>query len=54
MTRNDVMCKPRIGAIRRIKPFVQMHTSESINKSLVKPYFDNRSSLWDTCLDKIT
>ena len=26
-----------------------MHTSESIHKNLVQPYFDNRSALWGTC-----
>ena len=53
----EMICKKAsfgIGAIQRIKPFVPMHTSESIYKSLVQPYFDHRSSLWDTCLDKIT
>ena len=38
-----------IGAIKRIKPFVPMHTLESIYKSLVQPYFDYCSPLWDTC-----
>ena len=38
-----------VGAIKRIKPFVPMHTLESIYKSLVQPYFDYCSPLWDTC-----
>ena len=38
-----------IGAMKRIKPFVLMHTLESIYKSLVQPYFDYCSPLWDTC-----
>ncbi len=38
-----------IGAMKRIKPFVPMHTLESIYKSLVQPYFDYCSPLWDTC-----
>ena len=38
-----------IGVIKRIKPFVPMHTLESIYKSLVQPYFDYCLPLWDTC-----
>jgi hypothetical protein len=29
-----------IGAMKRIKPFVPMHTLESIYKRLVQPYTD--------------
>ena len=53
----EMICKKAsfgICAIQRSKPVVQMHTSEYIYKSFVQPYFDNLSSLWDTCLDKIT
>ena len=48
----DKTCKKAssgIGAIKRIKPFVPVHTLESIYKSLVQPYFDYCSPLWDTC-----
>ena len=48
----EMICKKAslgIGAIKRIKPFVPMHTLESIYKSLVQPYFDYCSPLWDTC-----
>ena len=48
----DMICKKAssgIGAIKRIKPFVPVHTLESIYKSLVQPYFDYCSPLWDTC-----
>ena len=48
----EMICKKAsfgIGAIQRSKPFVPMHTSESIHKNLVQPYFDNRSALWGTC-----
>ena len=38
-----------IGVMRRMKPFVPMHTLESVYKSLVQPYFDYCSPLWDTC-----
>ena len=48
----EMICKKAssgIGAIKRIKPFVPMHTLESIYKSLVQPYFEYCSPLWDTC-----
>ena len=48
----EMICKKAgsgIGAIKRIKPFVPMHTLEFIYKSLVQPYFDYCSPLWDTC-----
>ena len=38
-----------IGVMRRMKPFIPMHTLESVYKSLVQPYFDYCSPLWDTC-----
>ena len=41
----EMICKKAsaaIGAMKRIKPFVPMHTLESIYKSLVQPYFDYR------------
>ena len=47
----DMICKKAssgIGAIKRIKPFVPVHTLKSIYKSLVQPYFDYCSPLWDT------
>ena len=47
----EVICKKArsgIGAIKRIKPFVPMHTLESVYKSLVQPYFNYCSPLWDT------
>ncbi len=39
----EMICKKAsagIGAMERIKPFVPMHTLESVYKSLVQPYFD--------------
>ena len=48
----DMICKKAssgISAIKRIKPFAPVHTLESIYKSLVHPYFDYCSPLWDTC-----
>ena len=38
-----------IGAMRRIKPFVPVDTLENVYKSLVQPYFEYRSPLWDNC-----
>ena len=48
----EMICKKPssgIGAIKRIKPFVAVHTLESIYKGLVQPYFNCCSPLWDTC-----
>ena len=36
-----------IGAMRRIKPFVPTVTLQIIYKTLVLPYFDYCSPLWD-------
>ena len=41
-----------IGALRRIKPFVPQTSLVTLYKSLIQPYFDYCSPLWDTC-DKI-
>jgi hypothetical protein len=41
-----------IGALRRIKPFVPQSSLVTFYKSLIQPYFDYYSALWDTC-DKI-
>ena len=38
-----------IGAMRRIKPFVPIDTLEKAYKSLVQPYFEYCSPLWDNC-----
>ena len=39
-----------IGAMRRIKPFVPPVTlQQTIYKTLVQPYFDYCSPLWDNC-----
>ena len=38
-----------IGVLRRIKPFVPIDCREILYKSLVQPYFDYCSPLWDTC-----
>ena len=38
-----------IGALRRIKPFVPLCTLVTSYRSLIEPYFDYCSPLWDTC-----
>ena len=38
-----------IEAMRRIKPFVPVDTLEKVYKSLVQPYFEYCSPLWDNC-----
>lgn len=38
-----------IGAMRRVKPYVPPATLQTIYKSLVQPYFDYCSPLWDNC-----
>ena len=48
----DMICKTTsagIGAMRRIKPFVPVDTLEKVYKSLVQPYFEYCSPLWDNC-----
>ena len=38
-----------IGILRRIKPFVPRCSLLKLYKSLIQPYFDYCSPLWDTC-----
>ena len=48
----DMICKKAsagIGAMRRIKPFVPVDTLEKVYKSLVQPYLEYCSPLWDNC-----
>ena len=48
----DMICKKAsagIGAMRRIKPFVPVNTLEKVYKSLVQPYFEYCSPLWNNC-----
>ena len=48
----DLICKKTsasIGVMRRIKPFVSIDTLEKVYNSLVQPYFEYRSPLWDNC-----
>ena len=51
-THIEYICKKAcadIGALRRIKPFVPICTLVTLYRSLIEPYFDNCSPLWDTC-----
>ena len=38
-----------IGAIQRIKPYVPHKTLHDVYKTLIQPYFDYCSPLWDNC-----
>ena len=51
-THIEYICKKAcadIGALRRIKPFVPICTLVTLYRSLIEPYFDYCSPLWDTC-----
>ena len=46
------ICKkvcPGIGVLRRIKPFAPRSSLPKLYKSLIQPYFDYCSPLWDIC-----
>ena len=36
-----------IGALKRVRPFISMHTAIKIYKGLIRPYFDYCSVVWD-------
>ena len=36
-----------ISALKRVRPFVSMHTAIRIYKGLIEPHFDYCSSVWD-------
>ena len=36
-----------IGALKRVRPFVSMHTAVEIYKGLIEPHFDYCSAVWD-------
>ena len=38
-----------IGALKRIRPFVNSNTLQMIFSSLIQPYFDYCSVVWDGC-----
>ena len=48
----DTICRKvgsGIGIIKRVKPFVPSQTLQNLYNSLVLPYFDYCSPLWDNC-----
>ena len=48
----DNLCKKvasGIGALKRIRPFVNSNTLQTIFSSLIQPYFDYRFVVWDGC-----
>ena len=55
-THIEYICKKActgIGVLRRIKPFVSLCTLVTLYNSLVQPYFNYCSPLWDTCGKKL-
>ena len=36
-----------IGALKRVRPFISMHTPIKIYKGLIEPHFDYCSVVWD-------
>ena len=55
-THNDYICKKAcagIGALRRVKPFFLLCTPVTLYRSLIEPYFDCCSPLWDTCVKQL-
>ena len=36
-----------VGALKRVRPFVSMHTAIKIYKGLIEPHFDYCSAVWD-------
>ena len=48
----EYICKKAcvgIGALRRIQAFVPLCTLVTLYRSLIEPYFDYCSPVWDTC-----
>ena len=53
----DKLCKKvasGIGALKRIRRFVDISTLQLIYNSLVQPYFDYCSVVWDSCASILT
>ena len=38
-----------IGAMKRVKPFLQLPTLKMLYNAIIQPYFDYCSPLWDNC-----
>ena len=48
----DELCKnvaSGIGALKRLRPFVNSNTLQMIFSGLIQPYFDYCSVVWDGC-----
>lgn len=43
-----------IGALKRIRPFVSMHTAIKIYKGLIEPHFDYCSVVWDSLSQRLS
>ena len=43
-----------IGALRRVRPFVSMHTAIKIYKGLIEPHFDYCSAVWDALSEQLS
>ena len=43
-----------IGALRRVRPFVSMHTAIKIYKGLIEPHFDYCSVVWDGLSEQLS
>ena len=41
--------KTEIAVIKRVKPFVPANTLQDLYNTIVRPYFDYRCLLWDSC-----
>ena len=43
-----------IGALKRVRPFVSMHTAIKIYKGLIEPHFDYCSAVWDGLTQRLS
>ena len=43
-----------IGALKRVRPFVSMHTAIKIYKGLIEPHFDYCSAVWDGLTQQVS
>ena len=43
-----------IGAIKRVRPFISMHTAIEIYKGLIEPHFDYCRAVWDSLSQQLS
>ena len=43
-----------IGALKRVRPFVSLHTAIKIYEGLIEPHFDYCSAVWDGLSQKLS